>query len=181
MVQATVILLKNTEEYVSIATGQNIVLDMRSHTISQNENQPTLINKGTVEILNGTFLNSSTANHSAVHNENNAHMTLTGVTVNSTGKKQALYNNGGVITVNGNSYFSATSSNRATVDNYAGNLTFLSGTIISENYYALKVEYNVYLGAKDSNYDADSILVKGKTNGVYVGSGKPVPHSGQRG
>lgn len=57
--KTTVKLLSNTSESVEIFNNQNIVFNFQDYTISNNGSKQVLINRGTIEISNGTIRSSA--------------------------------------------------------------------------------------------------------------------------
>lgn len=166
-----VTLLSDTTEAVTVSEGQNISFNLQSFSVtapSSPNNLAVIENNGTIQISNGTLRSASTSTVAVVNNNAKGTFTITGGEIIATGTKQALYNNGGVVNIGGNAYLSATSSNRAAVQNNTGSMTITGGTLVSPNYYGLdNRSASMIIGTKDGDSDSDSLLIQGKTYGVY--------------
>ena len=166
-----VTLLSDTTEGVTVYEGQNISFNLQSFSVtapSTPNNIAVIENNGTIQISNGTLRSASTSTVAVVNNNAKGTFTITGGEIIATGTKQALYNNGGVVNIGGNAYLSATSSNRAAVQNNTGSMTITGGTLVSPNYYGLdNRSASMIIGTKDGDSDPDSLLIQGKTYGVY--------------
>ena len=172
--QTTVTLLTDVEEYIVVDAGKNIVFDLQNFTVSYVVSRATsndnavIENKGTIKITNGTIIAAEGSTISAINNNKNAVITISGGNIISNGSKQAFYNAGGTATIEGNPYFKAISSNRSTVHNYSGTMYITGGTIESVNYYAFYAQAGtVKIGVNDSAYNPDAVTFKGKTYGIY--------------
>lgn len=148
--QTTVNLQRNTSEQITIATGQNIILNLQNYIINNKGVTPVISNNGTLTISNG-YIKSNTT-QGAINNEKNGKLTLIDTTIEATGTKQALYNNGGTATITGSSLLSATSDSRSAVHNLAnGTITITGGTIISTGFNAIENVGTLNIGTKDGS------------------------------
>lgn len=146
----TINLKRNTSEQITIATGQNIIINLQNYTINNKGVAPVISNNGTLTISNG-YIKSNTT-QGAINNEKNGNLTIIDATIEATGTKQALYNNGGTATITGSSLLSATSDSRAAVHNLAnGTITITGGTIISTGFNAIENVGTLNIGTKDGN------------------------------
>ena len=146
----TINLKRNTSEQITIATGQNIIINLQNYTINNKGVAPVISNNGTLTISNG-YIKSNTT-QGAINNEKNGNLTIIDATIEATGTKQALYNNGGTATITGLSLLSATSDSRAAVHNLAnGTITITGGTIISTGFNAIENVGTLNIGTKDGN------------------------------
>lgn len=127
----TVVLLKNTSESVEIDSGQNVILDLQTYTLSNLGNTNVIQNNGTLSISNGTIASDAPTN-GAINNNQTGTITISGGRIVMTGGRQALYNDKGRATISGNAYLSSSATERATVHNLSGGtMTITGGTIIS--------------------------------------------------
>lgn len=164
-IEATVRLLKDTNEYVIIAAGQNIYLNLQDFTISNvASNKNVIKNYGTLKITNGTI--TSNASSGAVDIESNANFTMTGGKIIATGERQAIYNNNGTVTISGDTYLSSTTTARATVQNLINGTVYIQGgTIISTGSDAVQNAGNMTIGIKDDNI-SDYPYIRGIQYGI---------------
>lgn len=153
----TINLKRNTSEQITIATGQNIILNLQDYTIYNKGVAPVISNNGTLTISNG-YIKSNTT-QGAINNEKNGNLMIIDATIEATGTKQALYNNGGTATITGSSLLTSTSDSRATVHNLAnGTITITGGTIISTGFYAIENVGTLNIGSKDGNINNEPII-----------------------
>lgn len=158
----TITLLDDVYEN-NIKTDKNIILNVGNYTITNDTGKyPVITNKGNLVINNGTIV--SNADEGIINNNSASNITINNVSMYATGTKQVLYNTGGNVTIKGNSYLSNKSTNRSALHNVSGNTKILSGTVVSSNNDAIKIEKGTLtLGEKDNIYNPDSILIQGKT------------------
>ena len=158
----TITLLDDVYEN-NIKTDKNIILNVGNYTITNDTGKyPVITNKGNLVINNGTIV--SNADEGIINNNSASNITINNVSMYATGTKQVLYNTGGNVTIKGNSYLSNKSTNRSALHNVSGNIKILSGTVVSSNNDAIKIEKGTLtLGEKDNIYNPDSILIQGKT------------------
>ena len=125
-----VVLLKNTAGQFLVAANQNIEFDLQTYTIAGSNSMETIINRGTIELHNGTITNDSenainnygivtinggtyavsgSATMPALFNQTNATMTINSGTVTSNGI--AVYNKvDGTVTISGGNLSNAASN-----------------------------------------------------------------------
>ena len=128
-VQTTVILLKNTSEAFTVASGKNVILDLQNFTLSNDGVANIIINYGTIRISNGVMTSDTT--QGMINNEVGGVLTIDGGRFIATGTRQVVYNNGGTLTIDGSAYLEASSNQRAPVQNLnSGHITILGGTIV---------------------------------------------------
>ena len=166
-VPVTITLLDDLNDKVIIPRNKIITLDFTGHTISPADTtKPIIENSGDLTIVGGTFTTSG--NTATVDNTSYGTIHITGGTFTSTGAKQAVYNNGGTMVISGNPTFTNTSSQRAAVHNLNnGHLTITGGTIVANNYSAIKNESGtLIIGTDDSTVDATTPSIQGKTYGI---------------
>lgn len=166
--QVTITLLSDVTENVTISNTQNIILNLRNHTINNNIDGAVITNAGILQISGGTI--QSTATSAATIN-NTGTMTINSVTVSMKGVagKQAIYNDkSGTLLIKGNSNISSVSAIRAAVHNNAAtsSLTITGGTITSTGYSAVKNDGIMTIGTWDGNANVNSLLLKGSTYGI---------------
>ena len=161
-VQTEVILLKDTSEYITIDTGQNVLLNMQNRTLNcANTSSPVIEigDGGTLTINNGTI--TSNASQGAINVNSGGTFYMSG------GRIQAVYINGGSATISGNAYLSNTTSQRAAVQNQANStLTITGGTIVASNHAAVNNSGTLRIGTQGGTVDSSSPLLQGGTYGV---------------
>ena len=168
--KTTVTILNDTTENVTINAGKNIVFDFGNHTINNKTSYSVITNNGTVEITNGNILTKSTT-ASAINNNKNATILISGGNIIATGQRQAFYNDGGTAEITGSAYLcssiTSTDKERGTVHNLAGStLKITGGTIVSTTNKALYNLGTLTIGTKDGNINTTSPVFQGATNGI---------------
>ena len=166
--KTTIVVLDDVEEKITIASGKDIELDLRNNTISYSSTSarnPAIENKGKLEIKNGTVTNSASA--AVLNNQSGASLVVDNVVVEALGNRQGIYNNGGALTITGSSTIKASASERAAIHSLSGNVTILSGTVLSSRYNAIDVEGGTLtIGTKNNTYNTSSIIVQGEKYGI---------------
>ncbi len=172
-IQATVTLLKNTSEAITIKANQNIVFDLQSFTLSNKGNSVVIDNSGTLTISNG---NISSNNATIIDNQSGGRLIINGGRLTATGKKQAVYNySGGIVEISGDAYLSSSATEkygndsleRATVQNLAGGtVSITGGTIIGTKQQAISNSGTLTLGTKNGNINTTSPEIRGNTVGL---------------
>lgn len=161
----TVTLLHDTSESLTIASGQNIVLDLQDYVISNLGTSNVINNNGTLTINNGTI--TSNTSQGAVNNNKGGKLYMSGGSIIVTGTRQAIYNNGGYAEISGTVYLSSTTSQRATIQNINGGTIIISGgTIISTGFNAVDNAAKLTIGIQDSEIDSSSPILIGKSYGI---------------
>ena len=162
--ETTIRLLKSTTESVTIASGKNIVLNLRGYTVNHTSSN-TMINNGTLKMNNGTI--TCSAGKGAI--DVTGTLELDNVTITATGTRQALYNNGGTVTIR-NSTLTSEATQRAALHNLNnGTVNIISGTITSPNLYAVYNESGtINIGVKDGSVDTTTPIIQGKTYGIVA-------------
>lgn len=164
----TIELLKNTSEVINIVAHKNIILDLKSHTLTNDGDANVIKNYGTLTIKNGTVI-SNTPSNGALDNNSPGTMNINNVHVemNATGGKQAVYNNKGTVTIDGDSYIFSKGSQRAAVQNVSGGtLNIKSATIIATFNSAVNNAGTMTIGTKDNDPDVTSVVIQGSVYGV---------------
>lgn len=166
--QTTITILRNValSERITINSNKNIVLDIQNFTISNAGVFPIIDNNGTLSISNGTITSSTT--QGAINNKNGAVLNVSGGRIIATGTRQAIYNEGGTTTISGSAYLSAVSTERAAVQNHAGTINIIGGTIVSTGFSAVLNEggKTLNIGTKDGNIDTTKPVIQGIDYGV---------------
>ena len=157
-------MLKDIQELVEIKAGQNVKFDFDNHAISNIANRPIIENRGTLEIINGTFNSDST--QGAINNYSDASLKLYDSNIIATGTRQGVYIKGGTVEIGGNTYIRNTTNERAAVQNDGGILTILSGTFVSEANAAVQNKATLVIGTKDGSVDISSPVFQGYTYGI---------------
>lgn len=163
--QTTIKLLNNTSEILAVSENQNIIFNLNDRTVSNNGNNPVLVNNGTIEVTNGTITTNATTN-GAINNELNGKITISSRVI-VTGGRQALYNNKGIAIITDNAYLSSCATERAAVQNVAnGTLTITGGTIISTESNAIQNAGTMTIGTKDEIINRNSPIIQGISSGI---------------
>ena len=166
-VQTTVILLKNTSEAFTVASGKNVILDLQNFTLSNDGVANIIINYGTIRISNGVMTSDTT--QGMINNEVGGVLTIDGGRFIATGTRQVVYNNGGTLTIDGSAYLEASSNQRAPVQNLnSGHITILGGTIVSTAFHGVANTANLTIGVKDGNVSKTTPLIMGAQYGVHT-------------
>ncbi len=167
-IEATINLLANTDENLTIANGKNINLDLHNHRVCGTTTDPTFTNEGILKISNGT-ITMTKPNTGVINNNSKGNLTVTDVTIimDVPGGKQAIYNDKGKLTIAGNSNLSSISTIRATVQNVGpGTLNILGGTIVSTGFHGVQNNGTLNIGTQDGNPDKTSPVIQGAQYGV---------------
>ena len=170
-VATTVQLLRNTEEYLEVDDGRNVVLDLQNYTVNStvigSTGKPVLeIWNGYVTMTNGTL--KCTAAQAAV-NVWVGGFNISGGTINTTGTKQALYNSGGTVNISGTATLHNTNSSRPAVQNHDPNGTIIitGGTIIADKHAAVQNEAGTLrIGTNDGTVSETVPVIRGGTYAV---------------
>ena len=172
--KATIKLLKDTIEDITIAKNKNIEFDLQNYKISNDTNNAVITNNGTITISNGVV--ESDAEFATINNNTDAILIIKGGKILSTGTRSSVYNYGGVVEIKENAYLKSTTTGK--VDNIAiergtitnvrdGILIITGGTIIGENQHAISNDSMLTIGiANDGNVNTTSPIIIGKTSGV---------------
>ena len=160
--ETTIVLLKNTNEIISIGSAKNVIINLNGKTLGNSNNNPVISNDGIAVIRNGRI--TSDAAQGAINNQGT--ITINDMVITMTGGKQALYNKG-TATITGNSYLNATNDQRAAVQNLAGaTLNVLSGTIESTGFSGLVNSGTLVMGTSDGTVNDTSPLIIGEDYGL---------------
>lgn len=159
---ATVTLLKNVTESVTIEKDKNITLDLNGQTLKNKEGSHTITNYGTLIVMdsgeNGTVDNVSHG-RSAVFNEAGATAYLNNGTFTRSAEASTGFNNNG-----GNSYYVILNQGTMTIGTEAGTpeIRFPEG----KGYYSSLVENGWYTASQNTNGATAKLTV---FNGTFVG------------
>ncbi len=159
---ATVTLLKNVSESVTIEKDKNITLDLNGQTLTNAEGSHTITNYGTLTVMdsgeNGTVDNVSHG-RSAVFNEAGATAYLNNGTFTRSAEASTGFNNNG-----GNSYYVILNQGTMTIGTEAGTpeIRFPEG----KGYYSSLVENGWYTASQNTNGATAKLTV---FNGTFVG------------
>lgn len=159
---ATVTLLQNVSESVTIEKDKNITIDLNGQTLKNKEGSHTITNYGTLTITdsgeNGTVDNVSHG-RSAVFNEAGATAYLNNGTFTRSAEASTGFNNNG-----GNSYYVILNQGTMTIGTEAGTpeIRFPEG----KGYYSSLVENGWYTASQNT----DGVIAKLTVlNGTFVG------------
>lgn len=164
---ATITVLKDVGEFLTVDSSKNIILDLNGHTLkNKNSSSYAVIeNNGKLEVKNGTL--TSDVKVAVINNNDGASLIVNNALVEATGLRQGIYNYSGTVTITGSSIIRASSSERAALHNKAGKTTIISGVIESSNFSAIVVDAGALIvGEKDDLYDNSSIVIKGEKYGI---------------
>ena len=137
-------------------------------------------NVGAINMTGGRIECSAT--DGAVNNDTGGVITMSGGQVVNTSVKgkQAIYNDGGTLTLSGSAYLENSSNNgdktRAALQNNAGTVYILGGTIISNNYIGVVNNATMTIGTNDGIIDTTTPMIQGITIGLSINSGKTVTY-----
>ncbi len=181
----TIYLLKDIEEEVQVQANKNIILDLQSHTIINDQTPsgpktyPVIDNFGTLTITNGK-ISSNSSKDGVVNNEFGGIMYITNnaiIEMTATNGKQALYNLG-TATISGNAYLSTAGNQRAAVQNVykdrvnnqvvEATLYVYGGTIVAPKYIALQNDSTLTIGTEDGDPDITTPVIQGGTYGMQT-------------
>lgn len=167
--KTTVRLLNNTEECLTVAANQNIMLNLGKNTVTGTSAANTLNNQGTLEILNGTIqIADESISRTVIYNYGNGNVTINdGTTVKSMGTGSTIYftangkldikggnifsaknnaisqnSDNAKLEISGTSLISGESTGYATIKIDRGTATITDGTIVSEKYIAVNANSN---------------------------------------
>lgn len=167
--EATITFVDNVSANVIIPEGKNIILDIGEYTLSNLNNEYIIQNNGKLTIHDGK-INTNAENAAAINNFPSGQLFITGGRINAS-VKQAVYNKGGKVTISGDAYLSSSSLARATIQSLedTAELNILGGTILSTDYYALKIERGTAnIGTNDTTLDIEKPLLQGKIYAVFT-------------
>lgn len=169
----TINLLRNTHENITINANQNITLNLQNYTLTNNNENQVVNNRGTLNIINGTII--SNASKATIDNNENAKL-IVSANVISTGTRQAIYNlSRGYVEINENSNITSSATgtpdtsaiSRGTVQNLrGGTIKINGGTITGLNQQAISNEGLLTIGQKDGNINNSTPIIQGETYGI---------------
>lgn len=166
----TVVMLEDIKKTVSVADGKDITLDLNGHKLSDNggtSSTPIIENSGKLTVVNGTI--TSVLRAGVINNNGTGELYVgNDARILATGSRQAIYNKGGKVEIDGNAYLSAKSGERATLQSLDnGQVVIKSGTIISVNQEAVKIESGTLeIGEEDGAIDSTTPILQGATYGL---------------
>ena len=131
-VETTVKLLKDTSEKITIINGQNTILDLKEHTLSNDAT--VLANDGTITILNGTVTYSGKSKVNVVQNNSAGNITIGegGILFQNSTSGGRVVDNKGTLTINGGTIKTISTSEQA-IDNASSGTVTMSGGNITVN------------------------------------------------
>ncbi len=168
-VETTILLLDDTQEFLTVDSGKNIRFNLQNFTIRNVSGSPVFENNGIIKMSNGHIV--SDAAQGAINVNVGAEFHMSGGTINTTGTKQAVYVYGGDAYISGDAYLKSTSNQRAAVhnakpDNHpAGTLVITGGTIISTRFSAVVNVGTLRIGNEDGIAYATPVIT-GYVNGI---------------
>lgn len=165
--QTTIRLLRTVpiSERITIASNQNVVLDMQNYTINNTSGTiPVIEVFGTLSISSGTI--KTAANQGAVNVKSSGTFNFSGGSIIATGTRQGIYNDGGTTNISGTASVSATSNERPAVQNNSGTMYITGGTITSSRQVAVQNKARLTIGTSDGNVDITNPMLQGATYGV---------------
>ena len=169
----TIKLLRNTHENITINANQNITLNLQNYTLTNNNENQVVNNRGTLNIINGTII--SNASKATIDNNENAKL-IVSANIISTGTRQAIYNLlRGYVEINENANITSSAIgtpdtstiSRGTIQNLrGGTIKINGGTITGLNQQAISNEGLLTIGQKDGNVNNSTPIIQGETYGV---------------
>ena len=169
----TINLLRNTHENITINANQNITLNLQNYTLTNNNENQVVNNRGTLNIINGTII--SNASKATIDNNENAKL-IVSANIISTGTRQAIYNlSRGYVEINENANITSSATgtpdtstiSRGTIQNLrGGTIKINGGTITGLNQQAISNEGLLTIGQKDGNINNSTPIIQGETYGV---------------
>lgn len=144
----TILLVKNTTESITIAEDKNITINVQSFTLTNTENNHTIINNGTVTVIGAGTIDNVSNDCAAFYNNGTA--TLTGNTYT-----RSLENGTSATEDGANSYY--------TILNH-GTITINDGTTVTQNgKFSSLVENGWYDGTKNTKGTESVMTIEGGT------------------
>ena len=127
---STIRFLKNQSEVVTVAAGQNIILDLNEKTLSNNGNKNVISNSGELKVTNGTITTNQP--QAAINNNEGATVivTFTNLKITVANTLQAIYSYKATAIVGEGTVVESHSTQRAAVQNFHGTLV-LDGAHVS--------------------------------------------------
>ena len=169
----TINLLRNTHENITINANQNITLNLQNYTLTNNNENQVVNNRGTLNIINGTII--SNASKATIDNNENAKL-IVSANIISTGTRQAIYNLlRGYVEINENANITSSAIgtpdtstiSRGTIQNLrGGTIKINGGTITGLNQQAISNEGLLIIGQKDGNINNNTPIIQGETYGI---------------
>ena len=161
------VLRDSTTKALKIDAGENVIIELNNHTLSNDGSVNIFQNSGTLTIQNGTL--TSNINQGIINNNSTGNLTIDNcqILATSTSSRQGIYNTGGTVTITGNSTLSSKASGtnaRGTIQNLdSGTVYIRSGTIISVNHSAIVNESGtVEIGEEGGGVDTSSPEIIGQ-------------------
>ncbi|MDY3004803.1 MAG: hypothetical protein SOR92_10075 [Christensenella hongkongensis] len=156
----TVILLKNTTESITVPEGTTVTLDLATFTLTNEANQHTITNKGTLTISgSGTVDNVSHARGALVNN---------GTLIMESGKLTRSKEAGVQGSNGGNSWY--------VVDNNGGTMTMKGGSVVNTSGYSSLIRNinNATFNMAGGELENTFIALKNDDNGIMNVTGGSV-------
>ena len=119
---STIKFLKDQSELITIAAGQNIILDLNEKTLSNDGNKNVISNNGDLKVTNGTITTNKP--QAAINNNEGATIIVTFTNMNITvaNTMQAIYNYKATAIVGEGTVVESHSTQRAAVQNFYGTM-----------------------------------------------------------
>lgn len=155
---ATINLLSDVKESVTVPAGKNITLDLSTYTLTGADGVRTITNNGTLVVNNGTL---TSVNQSIV--ENNGTLTLNVTATTATGAFPLITNNASaaVLNIADGSYTStAASASHPVLNNGAGTMNISGGTFKTKASAAVANAGTINLTGGTYSSDVTSLLTK---------------------
>lgn len=162
-IQVEINVYKDINDNVTIANGQNILLNLQGNTFNtaKTGNINVVVNNGTLKIVNGSI--TSNTGYAAIDNNGTSTLILKDVEIISTNKQGICNKDSAILYIEGNSYIS--SGNAWTIDNKTNATVIITGgTIEGKVHEAISNEGKLIIGTKDGNVDINSIMIIAGTN-----------------
>lgn len=170
-VETTIQITKDTNENITIKSGQNIIFDLNGKTLNSQKNDAVITNNGTLTITQGAV--ESTYATGTINNNQGGTLIIDGAKI--TGKlRSAVYNDKGTVIIKGDSYLSSSATGNATnqplergaVHNLSGgNIIITGGTIVGIKQQAITNMGTMRIGT-EGDIDTTSPIIIGNTFGI---------------
>lgn len=156
--QTTILLLKDTNEAVTIPSTKNIILNMDGHKLSHDvDGEAPLTNYGTIQINNGTIDGMAQCN--AIRNFDNGNLTMTDVTANSDISTVMTYK-GATTTIAENCVITSDWSATMPIVNQGGTVYMQGGTCTGNSGAVYNFEDGVFYISGTAYLEGSSTVIR---------------------
>ena len=131
--EASLVLLKDTEESVIIKANTQVMLNLNSNTLNNTNESPAITNNGTLTLMDGSINSVNTS----ILSKTNSKVSLYNVEIETTGLGQSTINTEESSRL---SIITSTINGKSTLIDVNGNLELMSSELYSESDCAIKVK-----------------------------------------